>query len=132
VLGLETKRDRMTLVVFRVARKVRVCGKVPRAITAGRRFYRKTRCFVQHQSNWIKTCTLQPRDIGKMSCKVCMQLEEAVAASVRPDPPSILLGLNEAAIRNRARQKEERQLKTKMDLEKHQRSFHKISDGAAS
>jgi hypothetical protein len=61
-----------------------------------------------------------------------MQLEEGVTASVRPDPPSILLGLNERGIRNRARQKEERHLKAKMDLEKHQRSFHKTADSAAS
>jgi hypothetical protein len=67
-----------------------------------------------------------------MPCKICTKLEEAVAASTRPDPPSILLGLNEPGIRNRARQKEERQIKAKMDLEKHQRSFHKIADSAAS
>jgi hypothetical protein len=67
-----------------------------------------------------------------MPCKTCIQLQEAVAASVRPDPPSILLGLNEPGVRNRARQKEERQLKTKLDLEKHQRSFHKIADSTAS
>jgi hypothetical protein len=60
-----------------------------------------------------------------------MQLEEAAAASVRPDPPSILLGLNEPAMRNRTRQKEERQVKAKMDLEKHLRSFHKPADPAA-
>jgi hypothetical protein len=35
---------------------------------------------------------------------------------------------DEPGIRNRARQKEERQLKAKMDIEKHQRSFHKIAD----
>jgi hypothetical protein len=67
-----------------------------------------------------------------MQCKICMQLEEAVTTSVRPDPPSILLGLNEPGIRNRARQKEERQLKAKLDLEKHQRSFHKNVDSAVS
>jgi hypothetical protein len=67
-----------------------------------------------------------------MPCKICTKLEEAVAASTRPDPPNILLGLNEPGIRNRARQKEERQIKAKMDLEKHQRSFHKIADSAES
>ena len=67
-----------------------------------------------------------------MPCKICTKLEEAVAASTRPDPPSVLLGLNEPGIRNRARQKEERQIKAKMDLEKHQRSFHKIANSAAS
>jgi hypothetical protein len=66
-----------------------------------------------------------------MQCKTCVQLEEAVAASARPDPPALLLGLTEAGIRNRARQKDERQIKAKLDLEKHQRSFHKVADAAA-
>jgi hypothetical protein len=66
-----------------------------------------------------------------MPCKICIRLEEAVAASMTPDPPSILLGLNEPGIRNRARQKEEGQLKAKLELEKHQRSFHKIADSLA-
>jgi hypothetical protein len=57
-----------------------------------------------------------------MPCKICIQLEEAAAAAVRPDPPNILLGLTEAGIRNHARQKEERALKAEKDLEKHQRS----------
>jgi hypothetical protein len=65
-----------------------------------------------------------------MACKICIQLEEAAAASARPDSPSILLGLNEPGLRNRARQKQEQQLKAKLDLEKHQRSFHKIPDSA--
>jgi hypothetical protein len=67
-----------------------------------------------------------------MQCKICIKLEEAVAASVRPDQPSILLGLTEAGTRNRARQKEELRLKARIDLEKHERSFHKIADSAAS
>jgi hypothetical protein len=66
-----------------------------------------------------------------MPCKICVNLEEAVAASVSPDPPSILLGLSEAGIRNRARQKEETQLKAMINLEKHQR-FHKNADTAAT
>jgi len=41
-----------------------------------------------------------------MSCTICIKLEQAAAAAVRSDPPDILLGLNEAGIRNRARQKE--------------------------
>jgi hypothetical protein len=65
-----------------------------------------------------------------MPCKICIQLEEAVAASVKPDEPSILLGLTEAGVRNRARQTEERQLKAKLNLEKHQRAFHKDAEGA--
>jgi hypothetical protein len=66
-----------------------------------------------------------------MSCKICIKLEEAVAASVRPDQPSILLGLTEAGTRNRAHQKEELRLKAKIDFEKHQRAFHKVADNAA-
>ena len=67
-----------------------------------------------------------------MQCKVCTQLEEAVAASVRPDDPSILLGLTEAGTRNRTRQREEWQLKAKVSLEKHQRSFHSKEDTSAT
>ena len=62
-----------------------------------------------------------------MPCKFCIKLEEAVAASVRVDAPNILLGLTESGIRNRARQKEERQIKAKTDLEMHQRSRHKMT-----
>ena len=60
-----------------------------------------------------------------MKCKDCVQLEEAVAASLRLDAPDILLGLSESGIRNRTRQKEEQQLKAQLDLEKHRRAFHK-------
>ncbi len=63
-----------------------------------------------------------------MPCKFCIKLEDAVAASVKPDEPSIQLGLNESGMRNRARQKEERQVKAKTDLEKHQRSRHKMTN----
>ena len=64
-----------------------------------------------------------------MPCKFCIKLEEAVAASVRVDAPNILLGgWTVPGIRNRARQKEERQVKAKTDLEKHQRSRHKMTD----
>ena len=66
-----------------------------------------------------------------MPCKVCIQLEEAVAASLRTDQPSILLGLTDAGMRNRTRQKEELRLKARANLEKHQRSFHKIADTVA-
>jgi hypothetical protein len=65
-----------------------------------------------------------------MPCKVCIQLEEAVAASARLDEPGMLLGLSESGKRNRARQKEERHLKAKLDLERHQRSLHKLEIAA--
>lgn len=67
-----------------------------------------------------------------MPCKICIQLEEAVAASARPDPPNVLLGLNDAGLRNRARQKEERQAKTNIDLEKHQLTCHKFSERSSA
>lgn len=67
-----------------------------------------------------------------MPCKICIQLEETVAASVRPDQPSLLLGLTEAGTRNRARQKEELRLKATLNLEKHQRALHKVADNSAS
>jgi uncharacterized Zn finger protein len=67
-----------------------------------------------------------------MECKVCVRLEEVVAASVKLDAPNLLLGLSESGIRNHARQKEERQLQAKVALEKHQRSFHKLENFATA
>ena len=72
-----------------------------------------------------------------MPCMICIRLEQAAAAALRLDAPDVLLGLNEAALRNRARQKEEQTLKAKSDLEKHQRSCanradRRRLDGAAS
>ena len=52
-------------------------------------------------------------------CKVCVQLEEAAEAAKKPDPPNLLLGLNEAGLRNRGLQKAELILKTTANLEKH-------------
>jgi hypothetical protein len=66
-----------------------------------------------------------------MPCRICIQLEEAVAASEREDPPNILLGLTDAAKRNRARQKEEGRVKAKLLLEKHQRGFHRVAEESA-
>jgi hypothetical protein len=75
-------------------------------------------------------CNLQPR--GKpMACRICIQLQEVAAGAQKPDTPNLLLGLNEAGLRNRARQKEERQLKTKFDLEKHQRACREMADRPA-
>ena len=71
------------------------------------------------------------KEVKAMPCRICIQLEQAAAAAVRSDPPYILLGLNEAGIRNHARQKEERTLKAETDLEKHQRSCAKRADGPA-
>ncbi len=66
-----------------------------------------------------------------MACRICIQLQEAAAGAQKPDTPNLLLGLNEAGLRNRARQKEERQLKTKLDLEKHQRACREMADRPA-
>ena len=66
-----------------------------------------------------------------MTCKLCTQLEEAVAAAKREDPANILEGLSEAALRNRARQREEQKLKAEMNLEKHQKGCPKHNDQPA-
>lgn len=60
--------------------------------------------------------------MSQSRCKVCVQLEEAAEAAKKPDPPSLLLGLNEAGLRNRALQKAELILKTAANLEKHRDS----------
>ena len=69
-------------------------------------------------------------EVKAMLCRICIQLEQAAAEAVRSDPNK-LLGLNEAGIRNRARQKEERTLKAETDLEKHKRSCAKRADSPA-
>jgi len=54
-----------------------------------------------------------------MLCRVCTELEEALAKTQRPDSPERLLGLNEAGLRNRTHQRQERVLKAELDLTKH-------------
>jgi len=66
-----------------------------------------------------------------MVCKVCVQLQEAMAGCDSPDAPDLLLGLTEAGLRNRARQKAERKVKAELDLEKHRRSCREWSERAA-
>ncbi len=66
-----------------------------------------------------------------MACKVCVQLEEAIVSSRKADAPNLLLGLTEAGLRNRARQKQERQVKAELDLEKHRRSCREWAERAA-
>ena len=67
-----------------------------------------------------------------MSCKICAQLEEAIVSSQQTDPPNLLLGLTEAGLRNRARQKRECQIKAELDFEKHRRSCRQSGDRPAS
>ena len=63
-----------------------------------------------------------------MTCKTCIQLEEAVAKANRPDPIHTLQGLSEAGMRNRAWQREEQKLKAEINLEKHQRGCPEHED----
>lgn len=66
-----------------------------------------------------------------MTCKTCVQLEEAIVSSEQEDAPDLLLGLTEAGLRNRARQKAERKVKAALDLEKHRRSCREYAERAA-
>jgi hypothetical protein len=56
-----------------------------------------------------------------MACRTCIELQKVAAAAQLPDMPNRMLGLKEAGLRNHARQREERQQKADLDLEKHQR-----------
>jgi hypothetical protein len=56
-----------------------------------------------------------------MSCRTCIQLEEAVQSAHAPDAPGRLLGLSEAGQRNRARQRQELLLTSEMNLERHKK-----------
>ena len=67
-----------------------------------------------------------------MECKTCLQLEEAITRAKQPDSPEILKGLSEAALRNHSLQKQERQARTKLELEKHLRSCAKKAESAVA
>lgn len=66
-----------------------------------------------------------------MLCRICAQLEEAVAMSHKPDLPEILSGLNEAGLRNHALQKQEKVASAEMNFEKHQHSCQKGTSSPA-
>ena len=56
-----------------------------------------------------------------MSCRNCIELEQFLHSANVPDAPESLVGLTEAALRNRKHQREERIQKLKGDLEKHRK-----------
>ena len=60
-----------------------------------------------------------------MPCQVCVQLEEALAKTQRPDLPERLLGLTAVGMRNHAHQREERALKAETDLTRHKTACSK-------
>jgi hypothetical protein len=57
-----------------------------------------------------------------MECKTCVLLEEAALRARKPESAEMLSGLTEAGLRNHALQRQERQAKTQLELEKHQRT----------
>lgn len=65
-----------------------------------------------------------------MPCRTCTQLEEAVQSAQAPDTPSRLLGLSEAGLHNRARQRQELLLKSETDLEKHKKWCKKRAESS--
>jgi len=60
-----------------------------------------------------------------MRCRVCEQLEEALAKAQKPDSPELLIGLTEAGMRNHTHQSQERALKAETDLNKHKSACSK-------
>lgn len=66
-----------------------------------------------------------------MVCKTCIQLEEAAARALQPDSPDALKGLTEAGLRNHLLQRQERQAKTQLEMEKHHRTCPKRDDRPA-
>jgi hypothetical protein len=64
-----------------------------------------------------------------MPCRVCVQLQEALAKTQRPDSPELLLGLTEAGMRNHTHQRRERALKAETDLTKHKSACSKRDRG---
>jgi hypothetical protein len=65
------------------------------------------------------------RECYPMRCRVCEQLEEALAKAQRPDSPELLNGLTEAGMRNHTHQRQERALKAETDLNKHKSACSK-------
>jgi hypothetical protein len=59
---------------------------------------------VIHQWPVLKRRILEERQ-NPMPCRVCVQLEEALAKTQRPDSPELLLGLTEAGMRNHTHQR---------------------------
>ncbi len=55
-----------------------------------------------------------------MACRVCTELETTVTSSLKDDPPNHLQGLTEVGERNRKHQHEERILKARATLHRHQ------------
>jgi hypothetical protein len=64
-------------------------------------------------------------EANRMHCRVCEQLEEALATAQRPDSPELLNGLTEAGMRNHTHQRQERALKAETDLNKHKNACSK-------
>jgi hypothetical protein len=60
-----------------------------------------------------------------MHCRVCEQLEKALAKAQRPDSHELLNGLTEAGMRNHTRQRQERALNALTDLNKHKSACSK-------
>jgi hypothetical protein len=58
-------------------------------------------------------------EANALRCRVCEELEEALAKAQSSDSPELLIGLTEAGMRNHNRQKEERARKAESDLYKH-------------
>jgi len=57
-----------------------------------------------------------------MSCRNCIELDQFLRSALEPDAPEMLIGLSEAAIRNRAQQKQEKISKLRADIERHKAS----------
>ena len=60
-----------------------------------------------------------------LPCRICKELEQHLHSAQQPDTPALLLGLTEAGMRNRTHQRQERIQKVELDIERHQKAFHK-------
>jgi hypothetical protein len=67
-----------------------------------------------------------------MTCRICGELEAALAKAQKPDQPEMLVGLTEAGLRNRTHQRQERESKAELDLSKHRKACTKRMEEAAA
>lgn len=84
---------------------------------------------VIHQWPVLKQRILEERQ-NPMPCRICVQLEEALAKTQWPDSPELLLGLTEAGMRNHTHQRRGRALKAETDLTKHKTACSKRDRGS--
>ena len=59
------------------------------------------------------------QDTPAIHCRICVELDQFLHSAQQPDPPQSLVGLSEAAERNRLHQRQERIDRAQSAIERH-------------